>query len=29
MLLDTNPTYPDVVKVRSLIADAQAKAGKS
>jgi tetratricopeptide (TPR) repeat protein len=28
-LLKTNPTYPDVVKVRSLMADAQAKAGKS
>jgi tetratricopeptide (TPR) repeat protein len=25
MLLKANPTYPDVVKVRSLIADAQAK----
>jgi tetratricopeptide (TPR) repeat protein len=29
MLLKTNPTYPDVVKVRSLMAGAQAKAGKS
>jgi tetratricopeptide (TPR) repeat protein len=28
-LLKTNPTYPDVIKVRSLMADAQAKAGKS
>jgi tetratricopeptide (TPR) repeat protein len=28
-LLKTNPTYPDVMKVRSLIADAQAKVGKS
>jgi tetratricopeptide (TPR) repeat protein len=28
-LLKTNPAYPDVVKVRSLLADAQAKAGKS
>jgi tetratricopeptide (TPR) repeat protein len=28
-LLKTNPAYPDVVKVRSLMADAQAKAGKS
>jgi tetratricopeptide (TPR) repeat protein len=28
-LLKTNPTYPDVVKVRALIADAQAKTGKS
>jgi tetratricopeptide (TPR) repeat protein len=28
-LLKTNPAYPDVVKVRSLMADVQAKAGKS
>jgi tetratricopeptide (TPR) repeat protein len=28
-LLKTNPSYPDVIKVRSLMADAQAKAGKS
>ena len=28
-LLKTNPTYPDVIKVRSLMADAQAKVGKS
>jgi cytochrome c-type biogenesis protein CcmH/NrfG len=28
-LLKTNPTYPDVIKVRSLMADVQVKAGKS
>ena len=28
-LLKTNPAYPDVVKVRSLMADVQAKGGKS
>jgi tetratricopeptide (TPR) repeat protein len=28
-LLKTNPSYPEVMKVRSLMADAQAKAGKS